>query len=130
MSTHLAVTASFTGSGGGGNTLRIDDAATSSSGYCGADGSRQNSYSGADGGYYINLSNSAGKGVNYTVSVPAAGAYSFQWRYSNGGSNVATSARLLVNGSTSVISVYFPATSSAAACATTAAVTANLTEGS
>jgi len=130
ITANTSVTATFTAtSTGGGNTLRIDDAATTTSGYCGADGSRQNSYAGADGGYYINLSNSASKGVNYTVNVPAAGTYSFVWRYANGGSTVSTIARLLVNGSTVNSSVSFPVTSSWSAWTTTAAVTANLAAG-
>jgi uncharacterized repeat protein (TIGR02543 family) len=130
VNSNLAVTASFTANnGGGGNTLRIDDAASASSGYCGADGSRQNSYSGADGGYYINLSNSAAKGVNYRITVPSAGTYSFVWRYASGGANVSTIARLLVNGSTAVSSVSFPKTSSWTAWTTTAAVTATLAAG-
>lgn len=131
MNSNISVTAAFTASngGGGGNTLRINDAASTGNGYCGADGSRQNSYSGADGGYYINLSNSANKGVNYSITVPAAGTYSFVWRYSNGGANVSTTARLLVNGNTAVSSVSFPKTSSWTAWTTTGAVTATLAAG-
>lgn len=130
ITANTSVTATFTAtSTGGGNTLRIDDAATTTSGYCGADGSRQNSYTGADGGYYINLSNSASKGVNYTVNVPAAGTYSFVWRYSNGGSTVSTIARLLVNGSAVNSSVSFPVTSSWTAWTTTGAITASLAAG-
>ncbi|ACU57585.1 InlB B-repeat-containing protein [Chitinophaga pinensis] len=129
MNSNQVVTANFTANNGGGNTLRIDDAATTTSGYCGADGSRQNSYSGADGGYYINLSNSAAKGVNYTITVPAAGTYSFVWRYANGGANVSTTARLLVNGNTAVSNVSFPKTSAWTSWTTTAAVTATLAAG-
>jgi len=129
MNASLTVTATFTGTSTGGNTLRIDDAASAASGYCGADGSRQNSYSGADGGYYINLSNGAAKGVNYKVSVPAAGAYTFKWRYANGGSSVSTTARLLINGSIAVSSISFPVTSSWTAWTTTGTVTANLAAG-
>ncbi|UPK69768.1 InlB B-repeat-containing protein [Chitinophaga filiformis] len=130
INSNIAVTASFTASnGGGGNTLLIDDAASASSGYCGADGSRQNSYSGADGGYYINLSNATAKGVNYRITVPSAGTYSFIWRYANGGSNVSTTARLLVNGSTAVSGVSFPKTSAWTAWTTTAAVMATLAAG-
>ncbi|HEY0608552.1 MAG TPA: T9SS type A sorting domain-containing protein, partial [Chitinophaga sp.] len=129
MNASLSVTATFTGTSTGGNTLRIDDAAAATSGYCGADGSRQNSYSGADGGYYINLSNGAAKGVNYKVSVPSAGAYSFKWRYANGGSSVSTTARLLINGSVAVSSISFPITSSWTAWTTTGTVTANLAAG-
>jgi uncharacterized repeat protein (TIGR02543 family) len=130
ITANTSVTATFTStSTGGGSTLRIDDAATTTSGYCGADGSRQNTYTGADGGYYINLSNSASKGVNYTVNVPAAGTYSFKWRYSNGGSTVSTIARLIVNGSTVNSSVSFPVTSSWTAWTSTTAVTATLAAG-
>ncbi|MCF6401275.1 T9SS type A sorting domain-containing protein [Chitinophaga filiformis] len=130
VNSNIAVTANFiANNGGGGNTLRIDDAASATSGYCGADGSRQNSYSGADGGYYINLSNSTAKGVNYRITVPSAGTYSFVWRYANGGSTVSTTARLLVNGSTAVASVSFPKTSSWSAWTTTPAVTATLAAG-
>jgi hypothetical protein len=123
------VTASFTNSSTGGNTLRIDDAATTTSGYCGADGSRQSTYTGADGGYYINLSNATAKGVNYSITVPSAGTYSFVWRYSNGGSNVSTVARLLVNGAVAVSSVSFPVTTSWTAWTLTPAVTATLPAG-
>lgn len=126
VTANISVTANFTGTSTGGNILRIDDAG---SGYCSADGSRQNTYTGADGGYYINLSNSAAKGVNYAVNVPAAGSYSFKWRYANGGNSVSTIARLLVNGSTVISSVSFPVTTSWTAWTTTGTVTANLVAG-
>ncbi len=42
---------------------------------CSADSSRQNSYTGADGGYYVNLSNSSGKGITWAVDAGAAGTY-------------------------------------------------------
>jgi hypothetical protein len=130
LTANQSVTATFTAtSTGTGSTLHIDDAASATSGYCSADGSRQNSYTGADGGYYINLSNSASKGVNYTVNVPAAGSYSFKWRYANGSSSASTVARLLVNGTTVVSSISFPKTSSWTTWTTTAAVTANLVAG-
>lgn len=131
VSANISVTAGFTATstGGGGNTLRIDDAASSVSGYCGADGSRQNTYSGADGGYYINLSNSASKGINYYVSVPAAGTYTFQWRYAHGTNNGSTVGRLLVNGSTAVASISFPVTGAWTTWTTTGTVTAALSAG-
>ncbi len=55
--------------------------------------------------------------------------HSFVWRYSNGGANVSTTAKLLVNGSTAVASVSFPKTSSWTAWTTTPAVTATLAAG-
>ncbi|WP_343693781.1 T9SS type A sorting domain-containing protein [Chitinophaga sp.] len=130
VTANLSVTANFNStSTGGGSTLRIDDAATTTNGYCGADGSRQSTYTGADGGYYINLSNATGKGVNYSVNVPAAGTYALVWRYSNGGATVSTTARLLVNGSVAVSSVSFPKTSSWTAWTKTTAVTVQLAAG-
>jgi len=113
MSANQTATATFTASTGGGSstTLRIEDAATNGNGYCGANGSRQNSYTGADNGYYINLSNSAGQGINWRVSVPAAGTYTLRWRYANAGNSSATTARVLVNAASALASVAFPKTS-------------------
>ncbi|NIG55946.1 right-handed parallel beta-helix repeat-containing protein [Chitinophaga sp. Cy-1792] len=128
MNSNLSVTAGFS-STGTGSTLLIDDAATATGGYCSADGSRQNTYSGAYGGYYINLSNSASKGVNYAVNVPAAGSYTLQWRYSNGGSSVSTTARVLVNGNIVVSNVQFPVTSSWTDWNTTGLVSVSLAAG-
>jgi uncharacterized repeat protein (TIGR02543 family) len=109
MDANKSVTANFTATGSS-NTLRIEDAATFTGGFCGFDGSRQNSYTGASGGYYINLSNGSGKGIDYSVSVPAAGTYSILFRYANAGSSSATSAKVLVNGGTAISALSFPKT--------------------
>ncbi len=77
MNANTSVTANFTTSGGGGTTLRIDDKSGTGTGYCSANGSRQNTYTGADGGYYINLSNSSGQGITWAVSAGAAGTYQY-----------------------------------------------------
>ena len=110
-------------------TLRIEDASSFTSGFCSFDGSRQNSYSGASGGYYINLSNSSAKGINWKVSVPAAGSYALKWRYANGGSSSATTARVLVNGVSVASSVSFPKTSSWTAWTTNTGLSVNLAAG-
>lgn len=130
MTANKTIAATFTATGGGGSstTLRIEDAATTSSGYCGADGSRQNTYTGADNGYYLNLSNSAGNGIDWRVSAPAAGTYSLRWRYANAGSSSATTARVLVNGAVTVSSASFPKTS-AWTTWTTATATVTLAAG-
>lgn len=128
MNGNTTVTAAFTASGSS-STLRIDDAAAAAGGYCSADGSRQNSYAGAYGGYYINLSNSAAKGVNYAVNVSTAGAYTLQWGYANGGSNVSTTARVLVNGTVVNSNVQFPVTSSWSAWSVTGTVSVPLAAG-
>jgi uncharacterized repeat protein (TIGR02543 family) len=102
-------------------TIRLEEAETPTSGYCSADGSRQNSYSGASNGYYINLSNSSAKGINWNVSAPAAGSYTLTWRYANAGSSSSTTGRLLVNGSVTSSSVTFPKTSAWTTWTTTTA---------
>ncbi|MFD1003649.1 carbohydrate-binding protein [Ohtaekwangia kribbensis] len=102
-------------------TIRLEEAETPTSGYCSADGSRQSSYSGASNGYYINLSNSSAKGINWNVSAPSSGSYTLTWRYANAGSSSATTARLLVNGSVVSSSVPFPKTSAWTTWTTTTA---------
>ncbi|WP_426062064.1 InlB B-repeat-containing protein [Hymenobacter sp. B1770] len=128
MTANLGITANFTASTSTSTTLRIEDAATATSGYCGVNGSRQNSYSGADNGYYLNLSNSSGQGIDYRVSVPAAGTYTLRFRYANGGSKSATTAQVLVNGASAVASVPFPKTASWSTWTTTTA-TVSLSAG-
>ncbi|OQP60758.1 InlB B-repeat-containing protein [Niastella populi] len=129
MNANTSVTASFTTSGGGGTTLRIDDKSGTGIGYCSANGSRQNSYTGADGGYYINLSNSSGQGITWAVSAGAAGTYNLRWRYSNAGSQSATTARVLVNGVQVNASVAFPKTATWSTWTTTAQIPVTLVAG-
>jgi uncharacterized repeat protein (TIGR02543 family) len=92
------------------STIRIEDASSFTSGFCGFNGSRQSSYAGASNGFYINIQNSSAKGIDWKVNAPAAGSYSLTWRYANAGSGSATSGRVLVNGSTALASVSFPKT--------------------
>jgi hypothetical protein len=130
MNANTSVTANFTTSDGGtGTTLRIDDKSGTGIGYCSANGSRQNTYSGADGGYYINLSNSSGQGITWAVSAGAAGTYNLVWRYANAGSQSATSARVLVNGVQVNAAVPFPKTTSWSTWTTTAAIPVTLVAG-
>lgn len=102
-------------------TLRIEDAASFTSGLCDFNGSRQNSFSGASNGFYINISNSSARGINWRVNAPSAGTYTLRWRYANAGGQSATTARVLVNGVTALSSVSFPKTSSWSTWTTTAA---------
>jgi uncharacterized repeat protein (TIGR02543 family) len=129
MNANTSVTAGFTTSGGGGNTLRIDDKSGTGIGYCSANGSRQNTYTGADGGYYVNLSNSSGQGITWAVSAGAAGTYNLRWRYSNAGTQSATTARVLVNGVEVVSSAAFPKTASWSTWTTTAQIPVTLVAG-
>ncbi|MBO2008206.1 InlB B-repeat-containing protein [Hymenobacter negativus] len=122
VNANSTATANFTAtSGGGTTTLRIEDAAAFGNGYCDIEGSRQSSYTGADNGYYVNISNSVARGIDWRVSVPATGTYTLRWRYANASSSSATSAKVLVNGATAVSSVPFPKTSSWTTWTTTTA---------
>ena len=130
MNANTSVTANFTTSGGGtGTTLRIDDKSGTGTGYCSANGSRQNTYTGADGGYYINLSNSSGQGITWAVSAGAAGTYNLVWRYANAGSQSATTARVLVNGVQVNGAVSFPKTATWSTWTTTAPIPVTLVAG-
>jgi pectate disaccharide-lyase len=128
MNANTSVTANFTSSGTG-TTLRIDDKSGTGIGYCSANGSRQNTYTGADGGYYINLSNSSGQGITWAVSAGAAGTYNIRWRYANAGSQSATTARVLVNGVQVVSSASFPKTATWSTWTTTAWIPVTLVAG-
>ena len=129
MNANTTITATFNPVTSGNTTLRIDDNAIIASGYCGADGSLQNSYTGADGGYYINLSNSAAKGIDYSVNVPSAGTYTIKFRYANGSSSSATVAKVVVNGTTAIASLGFPKTANWTTWATTTDATITLVSG-
>jgi uncharacterized repeat protein (TIGR02543 family) len=128
MNANTSVTANFTSSGTG-TTLRIDDKSGTGIGYCSANGSRQNTYTGADGGYYINLSNSSGQGITWAVSAGAAGTYNIRWRYANAGSQSATTARVLVNGVQVVSSASFPKTATWSTWTTTGWIPVTLVAG-
>jgi hypothetical protein len=128
MNANVSVTANFTTSSGG-TVLRIEDKSGTGVGYCSANGSRQNTYSGADGGYYINLSNSSGQGITWAVSAGAAGTYNIRWRYANAGSQSATTARVLVNGVEVNGSVAFPKTAAWTTWTTTAWIPVTLVAG-
>lgn len=129
INANTSVTANFTTSSGTTTTLRIDDKSGTGTGYCSANGSRQNTYTGADGGYYINLSNSSGQGITWAVNAAAAGTYNLQWRYANAGSQSATTARVLVNGTQVLASVAFPKTSAWTTWTTTALTPVTLLAG-
>nr|WP_315247708.1 carbohydrate-binding protein [uncultured Flavobacterium sp.] len=129
MAANTTITATFSPVTTGNTTLRIDDNTTTTNGYCGADGSRQSSYTGADGGFYINLSNSAAKGIDYSVNVPSAGTYTIKFRYANGSSSSATVAKVVLNGATAIASLGFPKTTNWSTWSTTADATVTLVSG-
>jgi pectate lyase len=92
-----------------GGTVRIEDSATALTGLCSHDGSLK-AYTNASNGNAINLTNASAKGITWKVEVSAAGTYSLTWRYVNGGATAATSAKLIINGTTINASLGFPKT--------------------
>jgi pectate lyase len=99
MSSNKSVTANFAAqSSGGASTIRIEDTALTSAGLCSYEGAII-SNTGASNGRVINLSNSAGKGVTWKVTVPSAGSYTLTFHYVNSSSSNVYTMALLVNGS-------------------------------
>jgi uncharacterized repeat protein (TIGR02543 family) len=127
MDANKIVTANFQATGGTNTTIRIEDNATAATGLCSFDGSIS-SNSGASNTKVINLTNSTLKGITWSINVPSAGSYSFNWRYTNGGSSNAVSMKLLLNGATINAALGFPKTSSSTAFLNTV-VTLNLAAG-
>jgi uncharacterized repeat protein (TIGR02543 family) len=128
MNSDVTLTAFFSLPVTGTQTLKIEDAATFTAGYCGFDGTRSTN-TGADNGYVTNLSNSLGKGVNYTIKVPTAGVYSLVFRYVNSSSGNPTVAKLMVNGSDAIANLSFPKTANSTTFTTTAPANITLVQG-
>lgn len=107
-----------------GNGITIEENTT---GFCSVDGTIDNNNAGFTGAGFANANNAANSSVNWRITTPAAGSYTLSWRYSNGG-GADRPSRLLVNGSTSVASISFPATVDWVTW-TTASVNASLPAG-
>lgn len=90
----------------GGSSITIEENAT---GFCSVDGTVDNNNAGFTGAGFANANNAANSSVNWRITTPAAGSYTLNWRFSNGGGSDRP-ARLLVNGSTAVASISFSAT--------------------
>lgn len=99
------------------------------SGFCNYDGTIQSTYAGAANNSYVNLSNEAGKGISWAVSVAQAGNYSVQFRYANAGSDSAVQAALRVNGVAIAHALPFPKTATWSSWANTTAFTIALNSG-
>ncbi|OHB55780.1 MAG: hypothetical protein A2173_05805, partial [Planctomycetes bacterium RBG_13_44_8b] len=78
------------------------------SGFCGTDGTIYTTYEGYTGTGYCRIPLAIGKGINWSISVPSDGTYTFKWRYAFlSGSRP---GRLLINDSEVVPNIDFPAT--------------------
>jgi uncharacterized repeat protein (TIGR02543 family) len=127
MNSNKTVTAVFTEAAIVQNTLRIEDAATPSNGYCSVDGDYETEHEGADNGAYLNTTNAIGKGINWRVNAPAAGTYLLKWRFANLSGN--RNARILINGIEAVALVPFAPTGDWAIWTFTSDVAVNLEAG-
>jgi uncharacterized repeat protein (TIGR02543 family) len=98
MNANKTVTANFQPESTGGTaTIRIEDDATTLTGLCSYDGSISTN-SGATNGRVINLSNSIGRAIVWSVYAPTAGNYGLLWRYVNSSSSNSYVMALTVNG--------------------------------
>jgi rhamnogalacturonan endolyase len=81
-------------------------------GFCGVDspGTIDNNHAGFTGTGFINANNAIGAGINWSISIPAAGTYTFTWRYSNASGS--RPGNLIINGSTVLSNISFPNTAS------------------
>ena len=91
-------------------TIRIEDDATTT-GLCSFDGTVADN-SGASNGKVINLSKATGKGIDWRITVPQAGAYTLNWRYVNGSTSNTPTMALLVNNTIATNTQPFPRTGS------------------
>ncbi len=89
---------------GGGLTIQEN-----TNGFCSVDGTVDNNNAGFTGTGFANANNVANSGINWRINTPSAGTYTLTWRYANGG-GADRPSRLLVNGSTTLTSISFPAT--------------------
>jgi poly(3-hydroxybutyrate) depolymerase len=76
-------------------------------GFCNLNGSIDNNYPGYTGSGFYNTANAVGNGINWSVNFPYAGPKTFTIRYASTDSRP---ARLIVNGTTVLTNISFPAT--------------------
>lgn len=79
-------------------------------GFCGVDdgGKIDNIHSGLTGDGFVDTENAVGEGINWQVTLPAAGSYTLTWRYANGSSD--RPGALYAGSSLAVAGINFPAT--------------------
>jgi hypothetical protein len=96
-------------------------------GFCSVNGAIESEWAGYTGAGYANTTNASGNGINYKISIPSDGNYTFVWRYSLvTGDRI---AKLNVNGTTVIPSISFPASGANTTYILTTPVDVNLTAG-
>lgn len=78
-------------------------------GFCRVEGTVDNNHAGFTGSGFCNADNNTSSGINWSVSIGAAGTYTLTFRYAHGKTDDRT-ARLLIDGQTVFSTVEFPIT--------------------
>ena len=85
-------------------------------------------FPGYTGSGYADTLTGIGRGINWSISVPSSGTYTFRWRYALGAGD--RTAKLLVNSSEVIIpSISFPATGGGSIWSDAVSVDVSLTAG-
>lgn len=77
-------------------------------GFCLVEGIIDTKHAGYTGTGFCDTTNATGKGINWSVNILADGSYTFTWRYALLSGD--RTAKLLINGSTVLSGISFPAT--------------------
>lgn len=91
------------------DSIVIQENPTAVTGFCTINGIVDTGeHPGYTGYGYCDTTNAIGSGINWNISVSAAGTYTLTWRFANG--STARPARLLIDGVEEAASIDFPAT--------------------
>jgi len=112
------------GSGGEVISLTLEENTT---GFCSVDGAIESEWAGYTGTGYANTTNALGSGINWRISVPSSGTYSFVWRYALLSGD--RTGKLIVNSVTVVPSISFPASGAVTTYIETSPIDVALTAG-
>ncbi|MGD1041683.1 MAG: CBM35 domain-containing protein [Sedimentisphaerales bacterium] len=133
---YYVVTAADTSSNESGHSVEacaVPDSNTNiilqenATGFCGVDGPVESEWAGFTGAGYANTDNALGNGINWRISVPSDGNYTFVWRYALVSGD--RTGKLIVNGVTLVPSISFPASGALTTYIETTPIDVALTAG-
>ena len=82
-SSSVPSSSSSSSSSGASETLVLEE----NDGFCDLEGTIDNNHAGYGGNGFANTDNTAGSGINWSVTVPTAGEYQLAWRYANASAN-------------------------------------------
>ena len=96
-------------------------------GFCGVDGAIESEWAGFTGAGYADTTNALGTGVNWKITVPSDGNYTFVWRYALLSGD--RTGKLIANSVTVVPSISFPASGAVTTYIETSPIDVALTAG-